>query len=274
MRFCKLFVTISLLLHLDFSSKAQSIIVGDTLSNNIVYKNIKDSIIGSMSGNSTVQADFDLDSDNVMDVSFKIIRSISPGHTAIEQKIFSLNNLEFVFITSMSGYADTLALNSQINAGLNWGNSINGLYLYNLWYSGGNTLVNGNFLYPNNYLGFRKISAIDTVYGWILVDGTYLSHNRIKVRSWAFENKSAIGIAENYISNKLSVYPNPTSSAINITYGALPISEIEIINTLGQTVINQSYSKYIDVNFLPNGIYTLKVSTDDNRIFLSKFIKE
>lgn len=183
----KLLFSISFLLFLSYNSKAQGIIVGDTVSSGVVYKNIKDSIIGSMSGNSTALADFDLDSDNVMDVRFKIIRSISPGHTAIEQKIFSLNNLEFVLITSPVGYTDTVAINSQINVGLNWGNSTNGLDLYNLWYSGGNTSVYGNFLYPNNYLGFRKISAADTVYGWILVDGTYFSHNRIKVRSWAYQ---------------------------------------------------------------------------------------
>lgn len=276
MRFYKLFLTISLLFLLGFSSKAQSITVGDTLSANIVYKNVKDSIIGSMSGNSTSQADFDLDSDNVMDVSFKIIRSISPGHTAIEQKIFSLNNLEFVFITSLAGYTDTVALNSQINAGLNWGNSPNGLYLYNLWYSGGNTSVNGNFLYPNNYLGFRKISTVDTVYGWILVDGSYLSHNRIKVLSWAYENKSAAGISENYKNNKLTVYPNPTSSILTISSSNATEthSKIEIVNTLGQTVLKQPYSKSVDVSLLSQGCYTLKVITSPNQLFLSRFIKE
>lgn len=272
----KLFLTISLLSLLGFSSKAQSIIVGDTLSSNIIYRNVKDSTIGSMSGNSTTQADFDLDSDNVMDVNFKIIRSISPGHTAIEQKIFSLNNLEFVLITSLAGYIDTVALNSQLNAGLNWGNSTNGFYLYNLWYSGGNTSVNGNFLYPNNYIGFRKISSVDTVYGWILVDGTYFSHNRIKVRSWAYESKSAAGISENYKNNKLSIYPNPTTSILTISSSNISQinSEIEIVNSIGQTVLLQSYSKSIDVSMLSKGLYNLKVITQEKEIYYSKFIKE
>ncbi len=76
--------------------------------------------------------------------------------------------------------------------------------------------------------------------------------------------------------NEIKMYPNPTSSILTISssHATLPNSEIEIVNTLGQTVLMQSYSKSVDVSMLSKGLYTLKVITQEKEIYYSKFIKE
>jgi hypothetical protein len=84
------------------------------------------------------------------------------------------------------------------------------------------------------------------------------------------------GLSENNInSNQLIIYPNPVS---NILYFEQDLnifknSIIEIINTLGQTVLKLPYSNQIDVSKISKGIFYLKITTQDSQTYLSKFIK-
>ncbi|MES2761616.1 MAG: T9SS type A sorting domain-containing protein [Bacteroidota bacterium] len=264
-------------LFLPFFLKSQSIVGGDTTSAGIVYKNIKDSIIVTPQGNGSGEADFDLDSDNVYDIKFKIVRSVSPGHTSVIQQVFSLNNLEFVLLTSPVNYADTIALSNNINASLNWGTSTGGFYLYNMWYSGGNTSIYGSYMKSNTYLGFRKITAVDTVYGWVLVDATFNAHNSIKIMSWAYQSNitDPNGIKE-WKKNTIYVYPNPTTNILHISdeTNEFENSTLEVTNYLGQTIFKEAYSNDVDVSQLRAGIYTLKINGMGKESLYSKFIKE
>ena len=89
----------------------------------------------------------------------------------------------------------------------------------------------------------------------------------------------ATGIEEN-ASLEISLFPNPATDILNIT-SSETISEIEIVNTLGQVVkrieVNAD-NAVCDVEGLKSGVYVVKVSTlslsKGANVSQRKFIKE
>lgn len=70
---------------------------------------------------------------------------------------------------------------------------------------------------------------------------------------------------EDFISdNSLSIYPNPTNSKVNIK-SVSKFDYVEIYNVLGQKISSNTISsnQEIDMNDLPIGIYTLKISNEE-----------
>ena len=190
---------------------SQNITVGDTLSPSVSYHNLKDTVIPSIG---TRVCDLDLDADNVKDVRFRIVQTSSPGHVFVNQSVQTLNGFEFAAITNSLSLLDTMPVNGIIDRSLHWHTTTDSVVLFNHFYTAGNTTFFGLFLRNNAYIGFRKIAANDTLYGWILVDAGLSSG--LKIRSWAYENSTAAGIFESTIQKKLSVYPNPSSGILYI----------------------------------------------------------
>lgn len=85
-------------------------------------------------------------------------------------------------------------------------------------------------------------------------------------------NSFGVGIKELDKKEIISIYPNPVSKTLNIKSNSKTNSEMEITNSLGQTVLKQNYSESIDVSKLESGYYILKVTGEKN--YYSKFIKE
>ncbi len=82
---------------------------------------------------------------------------------------------------------------------------------------------------------------------------------------------------ENNESVELSLFPNPANDILNIT-SSETISEIEIVNTLGQVVkrfeVNAD-NAVCDVENLPNGVYVVRIYNEDTKSFCQKkFAKE
>jgi hypothetical protein len=85
----------------------------------------------------------------------------------------------------------------------------------------------------------------------------------------------AFGITEDaadvpfYISaENIFLYPNPTSSTLNIKFGRTSSAEIVICNLLGEPLI-RTENKIIDVSNLAKGIFIIKCGA-----VVKKFIKE
>ncbi len=76
--------------------------------------------------------------------------------------------------------------------------------------------------------------------------------------------------------NFITTFPNPVDNVLHLRSNRnnLENSEIEITNTLGQTVLKLTYRNEIDVSNLTNGCYFLRMSDPDKKEFHSKFIKE
>ena len=74
--------------------------------------------------------------------------------------------------------------------------------------------------------------------------------------------------------NSITIYPNPTSSNVNISSENI-INSIEIYNSLGQRVyqsVVNSNTKTIDISSFTNGVYILGVNTE-NGVIRKKIIK-
>jgi len=85
--------------------------------------------------------------------------------------------------------------------------------------------------------------------------------------------KYALGVAEQELKEALQVYPNPTSSTINLEFpDSFAITKTTITNTLGQVVMNTDATKDIDVSSLSSGTYFITVATDKGSA-TKRFIK-
>ncbi len=89
---------------------------------------------------------------------------------------------------------------------------------------------------------------------------------------------AATGIDDLTNIDGISIYPNPTKNIINITSASIKNSEVAIFNMLGEMVYqNNSSTKNtitVDLSNQPNGVYFVKVKTNDKvstrKIMLTK----
>ena len=81
------------------------------------------------------------------------------------------------------------------------------------------------------------------------------------------------GINEKNID--LIIFPNPTKDVLQVD-SKIKIKEISIISELGRTIISKSIN-FMPISFyikdLQDGIYFLKIMTEDNNVVMRKFIK-
>lgn len=77
-------------------------------------------------------------------------------------------------------------------------------------------------------------------------------------------------------NNEFHVFPNPSVDILNISgkQNGFENSKIEIINYLGQVVLNLPYENSINISNLSDGFYSLKITTVNKEVYVSKFIKQ
>ena len=71
------------------------------------------------------------------------------------------------------------------------------------------------------------------------------------------------------------IFPNPGKDFIEVE-PKIKIKEFSIISEFGQTIISKSIDfmpSSLDIRNLNEGIYFLKITTEDNNIIMRKFIK-
>ncbi len=158
--------------------------------------------------------------------------------------------------------------------------------------------ANGNFVWAFNYSGVssnrhRQANSINvTNLGVVYSAGKFgcptggsdfdfstgISLLSCGSRSFLLKfNQSTLGVLGNQLS-KLSLYPNPTTKNLNLTFEKnLENANIKIISILGQIVLEKSNISGLEVNVdvsgLTNEIYLVQV-IDGYKIMNSKFIKE
>lgn len=84
---------------------------------------------------------------------------------------------------------------------------------------------------------------------------------------------SAIGI-EDPIHDQIHIYPNPTSGLVYIK-GLTQKTDVLVFNIQGQRVQHFTLNKvnnYLNLNQLPSGVYTLKISLDQGNMLVHKLI--
>ncbi len=106
---------------------------------------------------------------------------------------------------------------------------------------------------------------------------TYSNAEYWRIFTHIQENTDCAGVEENGIAN-MEVYPNPVGNILNIS-SSETISEIEIVNTLGQVVkrieVNAD-NAVCDVENLKAGVYVVRIRTlrQAQGAVLRKFVKE
>ncbi len=87
-----------------------------------------------------------------------------------------------------------------------------------------------------------------------------------------FKTATALGVKENAITEKTSVYPNPSKGDFTITTNK-KVSSVEVYDTTGKIVKSQKSIK-VDLSSSPNGVYMMKVNFTDGTSTSKKLIKE
>lgn len=83
-----------------------------------------------------------------------------------------------------------------------------------------------------------------------------------------------LGVNEVTEQQSVSIFPNPAQNFLIIQTQKI-INEISVYNVLGEKVtIPQVSTNTLDVSNLAQGIYIIKVISDDDKIFSTKFIKQ
>ena len=87
------------------------------------------------------------------------------------------------------------------------------------------------------------------------------------------QNSTWTNIEELVVDGGVVIYPNPTKDILNIATSRVQNVLITMFNISGQTVINQTNEKIIDISHLENGVYFINVTVGD-LVYIRKVIKQ
>ena len=94
----------------------------------------------------------------------------------------------------------------------------------------------------------------------------------VTVDMGAYEYNSSLGIDDvDLVKNQIKLYPNPTSSILNIEMKS-NLKQATIYNVLGAEVLNTS-TKSINTSNLKSGMYLLKIEDENGSVSTKRFIK-
>lgn len=101
---------------------------------------------------------------------------------------------------------------------------------------------------------------------------------RLKITDvWGKTTYSKIGAVTFDTKNSTLIYPNPTSSFVNIISSKEQMKVIALYNTIGQKAFEESIdaTEYtIDLNHLSDGVYFLKVTYTDGNTLIERIVKQ
>jgi len=137
----------------------------------------------------------------------------------------------------------------------------------------------------NKYLALKLIVGTNTYYGWARLD-FLAAASSFTIKDYAYQStpntcilsgQTTLNNNENTDKNIFSVVPNPFSSATTLqTIDNLKKATLTIYNSFGQTVkqvkniSGQSVSLFRDN--LPNGLYYIRLTEENNVIAVEKLI--
>ena len=126
-------------------------------------------------------------------------------------------------------------------------------------------ILSGNPVNPNVFTYHAGETGSPTAIDGVIPSGTI----------YRFIPQNTNSIAD-FNSLNVRVYPNPSKKYINIELtNNLLIKKIEVYNHLGKIILSlKNSNKPIDISYLPNGIYYIKIKDSNNNFLIKSFIKE
>ena len=202
--------------------------------------------------------------------------------------------------SAMSKWHETIFIQDQMNGNFNWNSyaiesSVPPVTIYNVKRrtiaTGTETLIAstvGNLANDPFYASFWPLGV-----KWF-VDATGFNCNAtakygvnspmvLKTKTRSNQSNDKIGAtsveALNAIASRISIYPNPANSVMNIDLNSLPKTEttIELVNTLGQTIYSvkaQNQHLVINTESFAAGVYMVHIKQNDKVIAVKKAVIE
>ena len=78
--------------------------------------------------------------------------------------------------------------------------------------------------------------------------------------------------------SELKIYPNPCKDAkVTVEFTSKQITEVQLINIAGKEVLQKTFTypenkKQIELDGIPNGIYLVRIKTDDQKLVTKKLM--
>lgn len=131
----------------------------------------------------------------------------------------------------------------------------------------GDTLATFNDSIYKKYstIGTYNVSAAAVVFPWYSTANYFADTINFKI----VVREIGVGINENAIS-KTSIYPNPTSSLLNVNFNTTSAATVELINVVGQVlelrnVASGAASTSFDMVNLNAGIYFVRIKSENGQ---------
>ena len=146
--------------------------------------------------------------------------------------------------------------------------------------SDGNHLKNTVYKYDNisntwSILGGNFVSDGQASYNDLVVDNVnnylVLTYTQGNTQVKRISLTSLLSV-QDIKKDNLEIFPNPTNGIIKIK-GDAKIKSVEITNTVGQLLRNQSETQKIDLTSYPKGIYFVKINLENSKEIIKKVIK-
>lgn len=130
-----------------------------------------------------------------------------------------------------------------------------------------------------SYVSNTPVSYTVNTYTTSLIDSSAIAVSNLSYTTTLENCWLVMNIDESHDGYKpFNIYPSPTSGNINV----LPLSEKEnitnyrivISDVLGKEILTMSYKELVNLSFLDNGVYLLKLFNKTNLVQTEKIIKE
>lgn len=88
-----------------------------------------------------------------------------------------------------------------------------------------------------------------------------------------FAENSTLSVSKILLGSDIMIYPNPTNNVLNVkTTENIKINNLSLIDVLGKTVYTGKNINQIDVRNFAQGIYILKITSEENKVLSKKII--
>ncbi|MBL4655055.1 MAG: T9SS type A sorting domain-containing protein [Bacteroidia bacterium] len=108
-------------------------------------------------------------------------------------------------------------------------------------------------------MDLRGIAKLDE--NNFIIAGGMLNNQKVSNKTYQLTYTETLGMNIAKRENDISIYPNPTSDKINVSFSE-KVTKIHIIDQLGRIVIYSKTTSSIDVSTLPPALYLLTVFYD------------
>lgn len=120
--------------------------------------------------------------------------------------------------------------------------------------------VLGEIIWPNPLpFGFTYAEEIDYLKDYVDERLRWMDANMIGICITSVSDPQEV--------SSVDVFPNPTNGHISIRTAAAPVGNVEIYDANGQRVLQEAFSRDLDISHLPTGMYLLKLRLQTGSVY-------